>query len=77
MLPSRRRPTEPDIDRVGTVPGWFNHGQLWAPSLGGQLTPGSACHVVMWVRVGKDTFKEYALGRSVTSRQDRLNEHDR
>ena len=50
-----------DIGKVGDVPGWFNTGELWGTSLGEPLTPGSECHVVMWVRVGKDAFKEYAL----------------
>ena len=53
--------TQQRISRVGTVPGWLNHGELWAPSHGDPLTPGSMCHVVMWVRVGKDSFKEFSL----------------
>jgi hypothetical protein len=46
--------------RVGSVPGWLNHGQLWTTS-SGQPLPGHDCRVVMWVRTGKDTFESYGL----------------
>lgn len=47
------------ITTVGSVPGWLNHGELWAAQ-GNPLTPGSTCHVVMWIRSG-NRFKTYSL----------------
>jgi hypothetical protein len=46
--------------RLGSVPGWLNHGQLWTTSLGEPL-PDQKCHVVMWVRTGRDAFESYSL----------------
>lgn len=48
------------LTRIGSVPGWLNHGQLWTTSVGAPL-PGKRCHMVMWVRTGEDTFESYTL----------------
>jgi hypothetical protein len=49
------------IKKVGTVPGWLNHGDLWGPTAGPPLTTGTRCYFVMWVRTESDTFKEFVL----------------
>ncbi len=46
--------------RVGSVPGWLNHAELWTTSVGAPLN-GTYCHVVMWVRTGANEFESYAL----------------
>lgn len=48
-----------DIVRIGDVPGWLNHGQLWA--LSGDEPFSERCRVVMYVRGGPDAFKPYDL----------------
>jgi hypothetical protein len=48
------------LTRVGSVPGWLNHGELWTTSVGEPI-PGGVCHVVMWVRTGTNTYESYSL----------------
>jgi hypothetical protein len=66
---NQSRQTIRDVDtsaaftKLGSVPGWLNHGSIWGFSnpTRGTSSRSTGCGGSIWIKTATDTFKPYVL----------------